>query len=498
MSKNSVTAPRWSDGLWSGVLGREITDRAIDSLAVSIAEKLRDVGAPHRRVVLGFDRRFRSEALAEHLGGRLSEHNIPVVLAAGACPTIALSLATAQCEAGLGVMLTGGGLPAEWHGVALRSRQGAPLAALPHAPDDDADASWIDPSSAAPREPESPKQLLARADFLEPYFLRLGHIVPGNGLRHAPPQRIAIDSMHGVVGRSMGSWLRGTPFKPVYLRTTPDPLFAGLCPDPFIKTRRDLLARAVQRRHCSWGVAFNGDGSAVNVVDHRGQRISSSLLLAIVFEHLVRRRHAPGALGRTSSTDPLLDALARDLQRKVVETPQGLVAMSDALRSQRLLIVGDHRGRALMGLQPPDSDPLLFVLFLMEAVAMSGMTVEGLAADIERRYWPIRESHLTITADPALLAERLATMLDDPPRRIGSSRVHQAVVGDTLRLVMKDGAWVALRIDPDTGHGCIDAGGPTTTQVERLVENAEETWLGCIGPSVIGRDLQQRRARGTS
>jgi hypothetical protein len=83
------------------------------------------------------------------------------------------------------------------------------------------------------------------------------------------------------------------------------------------------------------------------VVDAACRAISPNLIIALLTEYLIRRRHTPGGIGRTVATTRLVDRVARAANREMVETPVKEGAVPNAVTGQI-----DLKQEVVMYLQP--------------------------------------------------------------------------------------------------------------------------------------------------
>jgi phosphomannomutase len=478
---------RHSDGSWVGSLGGELTWEALDCLAAALAEHVRRNVPGRRTVVLGHDGRFAAETLAERLAHGFQREGLAVELQTKPGPSAALASAIVSRRAALGALVTGGSAPPEIGGVAVRSESGAPLGS----PRVERIQARLDELAAERRGLGPDKNGLfappvPRADFLTPYFEEMCRFVDFGAIRRLPPTRLAVDAMHGTASRYLEHLLAGTPVEVVCVRCRHDATFGGAPPDPSRPELLGPLRKAIDAKRCSWGCALSGDASRVAVLDSAGEAISPSTLLAVAFEHLVERRRAKGVLVRSPATDPLLDRVAESLKRRCVEVPaDGLSSLAWQTRQETVALAGDETGAILFGSRPPDSEPFLLVLLLLEMTAATGLSVEGLAADLERRFWPARSARREVPGRPEFLRERFQFLLDDPPRRLGSVLAQRVSAGDgtSLKLSLRDGGWLLIRLDRGDVAARLDAGAQTSRRAERILDEGVALLLGSAGVS---------------
>jgi phosphomannomutase len=104
---------------------------------------------------------------------------------------------------------------------------------------------------------------------------------------------VVVDCGNGVAGR-IAPWLYeelGMKVTPLFCE--PDSSFPHHHPDPAVKTNLKYLQKTVKKVHADVGLAFDGDGDRLGVVDEQGKIIGADTLLVMFAKHVLR--HKPGS-----------------------------------------------------------------------------------------------------------------------------------------------------------------------------------------------------------
>lgn len=106
--------------------------------------------------------------------------------------------------------------------------------------------------------------------------------------------KIVADFGNGVAGPVYGSLLQELGIELIPLYETPDGNFPNHIADPSNhKTLHDLI-KTVKEENADLGIAFDGDGDRLGIVDERGSIVSAdALLLLLAEDHLRRNSGAP-------------------------------------------------------------------------------------------------------------------------------------------------------------------------------------------------------------
>ena len=141
---------------------------------------------------------------------------------------------------------------------------------------------------------------------LEAYVARL--VEDYDGTR---PLSVAWDAGNGAAGQAMVALTRQLPGRHFLLYEEIDGRFPNHHPDPTKEENLAALRAEVSRQGCDLGIAFDGDGDRIGVIDDTGRVLWGDQLL-ILFARDVLRDH-PGApiIADVKSSQVLFDEIAK-------------------------------------------------------------------------------------------------------------------------------------------------------------------------------------------
>src|SRR5919108_4216029 len=113
-----------TDG-WRAGTADEYTFDAVRVCAQSVAQWVLQTGQQDQGVVIGFDRRFRSEHFAAAAAEVVAAHGIHVFLASDASPTQSFSYATMKKKAKAGIVITASHNPWTDNGFKVKEETGS-------------------------------------------------------------------------------------------------------------------------------------------------------------------------------------------------------------------------------------------------------------------------------------------------------------------------------------------------------------------------------------
>jgi phosphomannomutase len=162
----------------------------------------------------------------------------------------------------------------------------------------------------------------------------------------APPLDVVWDCGNGAMGAVIASVTERLPGRHRLLNSRVDGRFPAHHPDPAVEENLHELQTAVREHRADLGVAFDGDGDRIGVVDSTGHIVwPDQLLLFLAAEVLTARPHAT-IVGDVKSSRLLFEGV-RDLGGRAVMAPSGYVLVREAMLREGAPLAGEMSGHIL-------------------------------------------------------------------------------------------------------------------------------------------------------
>jgi phosphomannomutase len=232
----------------------------------------------NKTVVVGMDGRLSSPALEAALVQGLQEAGINVICI-GVGPTPLLYYAVHALHADGGIMITGSHNPSEYNGfkMTLQDRPifGPDIRRFPHL----LEMGHSVESTGTVR----------KVDIKEKYIQRLL-----KDYRPAKHLKVVWDAGNGATGEVLETLVKQLPGEHIVLYSSIDGTFPHHHPDPTDEHTLGDIKRTVLEHKAHIGIAFDGDGDRLGVVDNEGNLIGNDHLLMLFARDLLK--HHFGAM----------------------------------------------------------------------------------------------------------------------------------------------------------------------------------------------------------
>ncbi|MBD1807910.1 phosphoglucomutase/phosphomannomutase family protein [Microcoleus sp. FACHB-SPT15] len=435
-----------TDG-WRGLIAADFTFERLALVAPVAAKVLADVygdSTGSNTLIVGYDRRFMAEDFAKKTAEVVTAAGFDVLFSESYAPTPAFSWAAKQQNALGALVLTASHNPGGYLGLKVKGAFGGSVA--PEITQQiEAQLGQELPAVAKPGSLQTFNPWLSYCEALRAKvdLPRIQEVIRQGKLT------VYADVMHGAAAGGLEQIL-GVPIQEI--NSSRDPLFGGGAPEPLPKYLSQLFR--VMRTHrrkegteLSVGLVFDGDSDRIAAVDGEGNFLSSQILIPILLEHLAERRQFTGELVKTISGSDLFPRVAALYQLPVYETPIGYKYIADRMLTTPVLLGGEESGGIGYGNHIPERDALLSALYVLEAIAESGLDLSDLYKRLQERtgYFSAYDRidlHLSGMDVRARLLEQLQTQ---PLTEIAGQSVVDCQTTDGYKFRLANDSWLLIR-----------------------------------------------------
>ena len=324
-------------------------------------------------VVIGKDTRVSGYMFESALEAGLVAAGADVLLL-GPVPTPGVAQLTRELGASAGIVISASHNPHYDNGIKFFSADGEKLDdAAEHAIESEVDAPFL----------TVPPERLGKARRIEDAIDRYAAFCLGT-LRtplDLSGRRIVLDCAHGATYQVAPRVLEALGAEVQCIGCAPD----GFNINHDVGTLHpQALERAVLEMHADIGIAFDGDGDRVQMIDRHGALVDGDDLLYL----LARDAHARGALrgpviGTLMSNFGLEQGLS-DLGIEFVRVNVGDRYVLQALKQHGGVLGGEASGHILHLDRTSTGDGIVVALAVLEALAVSGQPLHAVRAQLRR------------------------------------------------------------------------------------------------------------------
>lgn len=277
-----------------GIVGLHLTEDTVATLALAISTFLRQNGA--KRIAIGYDARASSPRFCELLTAGLNQTGCDVVHI-GMVPTPVLYHTVFTRDVDGGVMITGSHNPADHNGFKICLGKDALF------------GSQIQEIKeiALARHFATGTGTAESIDVLVDYCRDIASRVDLGSRR----LKAVIDAGNGMGGVTAVPVYRELGIELIELFTEPDSTFPNHHADPTVEENLHDLIVAVRENKADIGIAFDGDGDRIGVVDENGRTIWGDELMVLISRAVLADNPGATIIAEVKCSQTLFDDIEK-------------------------------------------------------------------------------------------------------------------------------------------------------------------------------------------
>lgn len=388
-----------TDGV-RGVMGRDFTDETVKLITRSICRMLaRDgrhdeltiyFGEGHvithpftRKLVVGYDRRRRSRDFAQIASAVAVDEGFDVLLAKDYASTPTLSYAVKAKNADGAIIITASHNPPEFNGLKFKPFYAGSSVDEVTGPIEAELVAILSENSEKPHWMGT--GVITEFDPVPDYISALRTAVDIDAIADSNMHPI-FDPIHGSAQGMLQAVFEGTSFQTDEIRAEQDFNFGGVNPEPLKENLRPLIDAVKAAGDGAIGIAMDGDGDRLGIIDHTGEFYSSQVIFPLLMRHLIEHRGMKGAVARTFSVSELVDAIGRKHDVRVFVEPIGFKYLASHIVKGDAFLGGEESGGIGFDILIPERCGVLAALILLEACCERGKNVRELVDEMFEEY----------------------------------------------------------------------------------------------------------------
>ncbi|MFZ0220044.1 MAG: phosphoglucosamine mutase [Candidatus Aquirickettsiella sp.] len=350
-----------TDGIRGKVGEKPITPEFILKLGWAVGKVLAN---GRNKILIGKDTRISGYMLESALEAGLSAAGVDVHLL-GPIPTPAISFLTSDLGAQAGIVISASHNPYYDNGIKFFSHDGTKLA--------DHIELKIETHLTQPiHTVDSAK--LGKAIRVEDAKARYV-----NFCKSTIPHSFQLDGVKIVLDCANGATYHIAPS--LFSELGADLTLLGTKPNGLNinkdcgSTHLENLQKTVVSKNADLGIAFDGDGDRVLMVDNSGEIVDGDELLFLLAQHGVKKGHIKGGIVGTAMSNLGLELAIKGLGLDFIRTSVGDRYVNETLQTKNWQLGGESSGHIISRRLTKTGDGIIIALQVLEAIQTSKLSL---------------------------------------------------------------------------------------------------------------------------
>ncbi|MDQ7056193.1 MAG: phosphoglucomutase/phosphomannomutase family protein [Persephonella sp.] len=446
---------------WRAVVAKDFTVDNLLKVAQAHADHIKQKNG--KKVIIGYDTRFMSEDFASLVAEVFSSNGLEVILSKNFCSTPALSLTVKELGADEGVMITASHNTYRYNGYKIKGSYGGP--ATPQI------IKSVE-EKIGKTSPKTGKTQWEEVDLNSYYVEKLKKYITSD-VFNQNPERVIHDPMHGATIGLLSRVLEDTLIDVVEINHYRDAFFGFRHPEPVEKNIPLLRGKTVAEEAVA-GIANDGDGDRVGIVDEAGEYVNTQIVFALLLLHTIRNKKVNGAVAKTISTTYLVDRIAQKEGLKLYKTPVGFKHIADIFLKEKVAFGGEESGGYGFGFHIPERDGLLSGLMILEMIHLHGKSLTQLVEDLFSEFGTAYYKRLDLKVkgnEGRILVENLRK---GPLKELAGKKIVNVDLTDGVKFIFENDGWVLFRASGTEPVLRIYVEMPEKEEVDMILEESKK------------------------
>lgn len=434
---------KFGTGGWRAVIGDDFIASNIRKVAAGVLALAAEENKMDKPVIIGFDRRFLSETAAKWVAEVLAEGGIEVWFLERSAPTPFVMHTVKDKGFYYGIEITASHNPASYNGIKLIIEEGR-----------DASLEVTERLEALIEQAEDPVRgdfdALVKAGkivyFKNPFNKFIDDIIAQldmNALRERG-LRVLFDTMHGSGSYPLQVILNTARCTVDMINVNKDAYFGGMMPAPTEQTLITLRNSVVKGGY-DFGIAMDGDGDRLGIIDKNGRYITANEILCMLYYYLVKYRGWKGPVVRNFSTTHMLDKIAESFGEVCYEVPVGFKYISSKIDETDAVLGGESSGGLTVRGHIHGKDSVYAASLFAEMVSAVGKSPSEIIQELESLYgkFVMAEDNLHFSEETKADVEKI--ILEDRKLPDFEKEIVKLNYDDGCKVYFADGSFVVCR-----------------------------------------------------
>lgn len=377
---------RFGTGGWRAIIGDDFIKDNVYKVGQAVYIYLKRHNLLDKEVAIGYDRRFLSRQACGWLAEVLTGNGVKILAMKRSAPTpLTMHIVkTKGLHAGLEV--TASHNPPEYNGIKMFTDEGRD-ASLEVTTELEAILDEMKPEDvkAIPLEQAISE---GRVEYLKnpfnPFIDDILEQMNTEAIREKG-LRILLNPMHGAGVYPLMVLFYTARCTVDLINGGLDAYFGGHMPAPNESTLKDLIQKVVDEKY-DLGIAVDGDGDRLGIIDSNGRYISANEILVMLYYYLHEYKGWKGPVVRNLATTHMLDAVAKSFGEVCYEVPVGFKYISSKIDETDAVLGGESSGGLTVRGHIHGKDSIYAASLFVEMIAVTGKSPSEFMDELIEKY----------------------------------------------------------------------------------------------------------------
>ncbi len=401
---------KFGTGGWRAVIGSDFIEKNICYVAEGICRLMEEEHKTDKPTIIGYDHRFLSEPAAKWMAEVFAAHGLTVWFMNRSAPTPLIMHTVKKQGFYFGVEITASHNPSSYNGIKLIVEEGrdAPVEITRRL------ETWIARAEAEDQihritfgEACAQGLIIYRKNPFNEFIDDILDVLNVQAIREHGA-RLLFDPMYGSGTYPLLVILCTARCTVDMIHNTRDAYFGGHLPAPSAQGLAELRNRVLAGNY-ELGIAFDGDGDRLGIIDRDGRYITANEILVMLYWYLHEIKGWRGPVVRNLATTHMLDAMTADFGEACYEVPVGFKHISSKIDETDAILGGESSGGLTVRGHLHGKDSVYAASLFVEMLSVVEKSPSQIMDELEQKYgkYVMVEDNITFTLEQKSTVNRI-------------------------------------------------------------------------------------------
>ncbi len=434
---------KFGTGGWRAVIGDDFISENIRRVAAGIVLLAKEENKSSKPVIIGYDRRFLSETAAKWVAETLAANGVEVWFMNRSAPTPLVMHTVKDKKLYFGIEITASHNPPAYNGIKLIVDEGrdAPIETTQRL--EEIIEGISDTESCVFEDAVKDGRIKYLHSPFNKFLDDIIDLLDMKALRKRG-LRVLFDTMHGSGAYPLQVILHTARCTVDTINLNKDAYFGGMMPAPSEQTLSTLSDMVVKGGY-DFGIAMDGDGDRLGIVDGNGRYINANEILCLLYYYLVKYKGWKGPVVRNLATTHMLDRIAESFGEKCYEVPVGFKHISSKIDEVDAVLGGESSGGLTVRGHINGKDSIYAASLFAEMVSVTEKCPTDIICELEEKFgrFVMVEDNLHFAPENKSAIEKI--IMEDKKLPRFSNNIEKVSYEDGCKVYFENGDFVICR-----------------------------------------------------
>ena len=332
------------------------------NFAKKIRDKFKSVN-----IVVGYDGRLSSPILEKSLIQGLFDNGANIIRI-GLCPSPMLYFASIRLRAEGAIMITGSHNPSNYNGFKILTKEG----------------SYFGKELSSLMKIKAMPLIHGKIHYFDISNSYISNLVSAISFKNNN-LKVVWDPGNGSTGNIIKKLIKHLPGEHILINSEVDGTFPSHHPDPTEEKNLVEIKKTIKKYHADIGIAFDGDGDRIGVLDSKANFVSGDKLLLLFAMDILKKKPKSKIIADVKASNLIFKTI-RSLGGTAIMSKTGHSLIKTKMKETKALLAGEMSGHIFFADEYYGFDDAIYASIRLLNIMSQGFNIKGFLEKFKNLY----------------------------------------------------------------------------------------------------------------